>query len=393
MNFSGYRAVVCMISCVGVIQNTRVIHFLQALSAKGYHVIAIRPGELSDPRDAETIVHFPLPTPRNNFWYGAGFLNLLLAILQRLKNSVLLGRRLIQLKPDILICTEPDSWMLAILAKWAFGCKVIADIREVYYDRALAFPKFTQGFVRRLIICLLRLLSRHTDEIIHVSLERKQVYSFLHKQGIVIGSYPELGLFTLSSLEEFSEYVTPLTAIHVGALRSTYASEQLLEAMMIVAEAGSNMRFVVLGGVAGRLKNATLINSLKNNGVLKFVNQVPFSEVVHWLSSSDIGINLVLPVDTAHYLAAPQKLYEYFAAGLPVVVSDVPTLRRVITKYECGILVDASSPRLIADALIQISEDDETRKRMGKNARWAAEIEFNWESQASKLCLLVESLF
>jgi len=208
----------------------------------------------------------------------------------------------------------------------------------------------------------------------------------------VIGSYPELHLFPLRNDWQNNEVDDPVTAIHVGALRPTYASEQLLEAMAIVSASFPQMSFVVLGGSAGTLRNISLVESLKDKGVLEFVKQVPFSEVVCRLYLSDIGINLVLPVDTAHRLAAPQKLYEYFAASLPVVVADVSTLHRVVKQYECGIVVDASSPRKIAKALIRFARDPDLRHTMGQNARRAAETEYNWESQSSKLCSLVESL-
>jgi glycosyltransferase involved in cell wall biosynthesis len=235
-----------------------------------------------------------------------------------------------------------------------------------------------------------------TDEIIHVSKERQQVYSYLHKPGVVIGSYPELSLFPLQCInrDRVSTGETPkqMIAIHSGALRSTYASDQLLEALILAAQSFPSLKFIVLGGIAGALKKGDLLETLKTSGILEFYEKVPFSEVVQKLQKSDIGINLVLPIDTAHLLAQPQKLYEYLAAGLPVVAADVPTIHRVLTEYNCGLLVDPHSPNEIAAAIVRLAEDANLREQMGLNARQAAEREFNWESQASRLCLVVESL-
>ena len=161
---------------------------------------------------------------------------------------------------------------------------------------------------------------------------------------------------------------------------------------MIVAKSTSKVRFVVLGGIAGKLANTKLIDTLIEAGTLTFVEHVPFSDVIQTLYTSDIGINLVLPVDTAHRLAAPQKLYEYFATGLAVIAADVPTLRRIITEYQCGIVVDPYCPQEIASAILHLSQNSETRKKMGFNARHAAEKEFNWESQSQQLCLILEHL-
>lgn len=396
MKKTGQQTVVCYASCVGEVQNMRVVHFLRALAEAGFLTIAIRPGTLTDASDVSIITHIPLPTPSSSFWYGAGFLNTLQAMGQRIGNSIVLSYWLLRVRPDIILCTEPDSWLVAVIMKFWLRCKVIADLREVYDDRALAFPGFSQKLVRMLLRSSMRALSRVTDEIIHVSKERQQVYSYLHKPGVVIGSYPELSLFPLQCInrDRVSTGETPkqMIAIHSGALRSTYASDQLLEALILAAQSFPSLKFIVLGGIAGALKKGDLLETLKTSGILEFYEKVPFSEVVQKLQKSDIGINLVLPIDTAHLLAQPQKLYEYLAAGLPVVAADVPTIHRVLTEYNCGLLVDPHSPNEIAAAIVRLAEDANLREQMGLNARQAAEREFNWESQASRLCLVVESL-
>jgi glycosyltransferase involved in cell wall biosynthesis len=381
---------VCLVSCVDDVRSVRVVRLLNTISEDNFNVIAIMPGVL-DNSTAFKITHYLLPSPKKSFWYNAGFLNLLQALLYRLRNSFILTLRLAKIKPNIIICKEPDSWLVSVLMKFLFGCKVIADLHEVYEDRSLAFPKFMQGLMRKFLRNLMKYLSRFTDEIIHVSQERQQVYSYLHKPGVVIGQYPELRLFPRRNV---SVNLDPglVTAVHAGALRPTYASEQLLDAMAFTAGVFPKIRFVVLGGIAGKLSNTDLVESLKNKGVLQLIQQIPFSEVLGWLYASDIGISLVLPVDTNCYLAAPQKLYEYFAAGLPVVAADVPTLRRIVTKYECGLLVDPFSPRDIANALIQLAQDNDLRQRMGQNARRAAESEFNWEREKIKLYSILERL-
>jgi len=387
---------VCLISCVGQVEYTRTVITLETLAQCGFRVSAIAPGSLDGVKSAELIVHHAVPTPSTNFWYDAGFANTLRALWQRIKNSSFLVRKLIHVKPDIVICSEPDVWLIAVTLKRLLGFKVIADLREVYDDRSLAFPQLTQSYVRSALRVTMRWLSHFTDEIIHVSPERQQAYSYLSKPGVIIASYPDLHLFSSESElheNDSSEVGESLVrAIHVGALRPTYASNELLDAMTIAAESCSRLRFTVLGGVAGELRNKKTIDDLSARGLLNFVQQVPFTEVVRQLKESDIGINLVLPIDTAHYLAAPQKLYEYMAAGLPIVAADVPTIHRVVTESDCGILVEPSSPQQIAAALVQLAEDAELRATLGRNAAMAVKREYNWELQAQKLCVLVNSV-
>lgn len=383
---------VCRVSCVGHVVYTRNTSILSTLAQQGFHIASITPGSITDTTSASYITHHKLPVPRNNFWYGSSILYLLRAVAQRTRNVYLLSRKLAQVRAAVLLCSEPDSWLVAVLAKWRYGCKVIVDLQEVYDDRALAFPKLFQQPVRLLLRACMRLLSSYTDEVVHVSLERQRIYSYLAKPGIIVSSYPDLAQYPPRQLSTSGDPSKSITAVHAGALRVTYGSEQLLKAMALASELMPNLRFVVLGGIAGELENMDLVDLLIEKCVLEVTGQVPRSEVIQRLYSSDIGISLVLPVDTAHYLAAPQKLFEYFAASLPVVASDVPTIRRVVEDNNCGVVVDASIPQEIADALIQLAQNAEMRNAMGNSARAAAEREYNWEFEAHKLCELMDRL-
>ncbi|MEW5941367.1 MAG: glycosyltransferase, partial [Chloroflexota bacterium] len=82
----------------------------------------------------------------------------------------------------------------------------------------------------------------------------------------------------------------------------------------------------------------------------------------------------------------------YLAAGLPVIASDVPTVRAVLQKWDCGLLFDASQPESLARAMLQIAEDRSLRERLARNALRAAQSELNWEREKPKLIRLVQSL-
>lgn len=360
--------------------------------------MAIMPGGGMEGELSSRIRYLAIPSPTRRFWYGAGFANTVLAMMQRAWSSLNLAWKVFQVRPSLVICSELDAWFVAVLAKLFLGSKVVADLREVYDDRALAFPTVVQSVVRHLLRALMKSLSRFTDEVIHVSEERRQAYSYLAKPGIVVGCYPELYDFEhiqrdrgadAGAAEAGEESVT---AIHIGALRPTYASEQLLVALSLALQSVPNVKLTVLGGVSGHLRNGELMNSLIAGGALDLVEHVPHAEVVRRLRLSDVGISLVLPVDTTHYLAQPQKLYEYLAAGLPVVAADVPTIRRVLQASRCGLLVDPTSPTAIAHALVVLAEDAELRREMGENGLRAARAEFNWAAEAPKLIGVLESL-
>ena len=66
------------------------------------------------------------------------------------------------------------------------------------------------------------------------------------------------------------------------------------------------------------------------SSALRFVDRVPTPAVATWLAAVDVGA-MPYPA-TEHYATAmsPLKLFEYMAAGLPIVATDLPALREVL---------------------------------------------------------------
>lgn len=88
----------------------------------------------------------------------------------------------------------------------------------------------------------------------------------------------------------------------------------------------------------------------------------------------------------------PVKMFEYMAAGLPVIASDFPLWRQIIEGAGCGLLVDPLDPKAIADAMQWILDDPEEAEAMGQRGRNAVVEKYNWEAESQKLIALYERL-
>jgi glycosyltransferase involved in cell wall biosynthesis len=384
---------ICVLSCIAPLSDSRNCRIVQSLVEMNHEVWVIMPNPSDQALDGK-LLFMGLPEIRHNFWPDSSLFNLIQAIFNRLRNFILAVRALVHIRPDIFFCIEPDSWSLAVLFAWVKGSRVVVDLQEVYEDKATAFPKAFAPTARLLIRNWLMFLSRWTDHIIHVSPERQQVYSHMSPTSTIVSLYPSLEKFPILLAKSAQRTVSPLDRfilIHAGALRSTYASEQLVEAVRLVKESIPNLKLIVLGGVAGTLKNHRCLEDLTSAGTVELQGHIPFDEVNDYLVASDVGLSLVLPIGVTYNLAQPRKLYEYFAAGLPVIAADVPTLRRVITEWNCGLLVDPHSPRSIAEAILQLYQNVDLRLAFGRNARHAAERQFNWDGELTKLQQLLAS--
>lgn len=67
-----------------------------------------------------------------------------------------------------------------------------------------------------------------------------------------------------------------------------------------------------------------------------------------------------------HMVSSPNKLFEYMAAGMAVIASDIPMWKEIIEKYECGICVDPQNVEQICDAILFMKNNPDKVREMGK---------------------------
>lgn len=119
---------------------------------------------------------------------------------------------------------------------------------------------------------------------------------------------------------------------------------------------------------------------------------LPRKETALALGTSKIGIVTYKP-EPNHLHAQPNKIFEYMAAGIPMVVSDFPYWRELLGKYDCAEFVDPENPTEIAAAIARLHENDDRSRRMGESGRKAIEVEYNWDIEAKNLCSIYKKLF
>lgn len=100
----------------------------------------------------------------------------------------------------------------------------------------------------------------------------------------------------------------------------------------------------------------------------------------------EVRAGLVVIHPTSGFLhSMPLKMFEYMAAGLPVIASDFPLWHRVLDDIGCGILVDPLDTRAIAGAIEYILTHPAEAEEMGRRGQAAIRKQYNWETQEKKL--------
>lgn len=169
--------------------------------------------------------------------------------------------------------------------------------------------------------------------------------------------------------------------LYLGGLMGGRGIEYLVRSMAGVPEA----HLVLLG--SGH-QGPDLVAEARRTGVAERVHvlpPVPPEEVVDYASSATIGVSPIVPSCLNYEYSLPNKLFQYMAAGIPVVASDFPQVREVVVGSAAGLVVDTQRPESIAGALNELLGDRGAAMAMGERGRKATEERYNWSTSAAAL--------
>lgn len=173
--------------------------------------------------------------------------------------------------------------------------------------------------------------------------------------------------------------------VYQGGLQQGRGLEKLIRCAQHVPDCF----FVLIGG--GRLAQPlmALAHELNIQHKVHFIPTVALAELPAYTASADIGVQPIENTCLNHYTTDSNKLFEYVIAGLPVVATDFPEIRKIVRANEIGLLVPGNDEQALSDTLIKLLGDCELRERFAHNAKNTAR-NLNWETQEKSLIDLYE---
>ncbi|MEM6785151.1 MAG: glycosyltransferase family 4 protein [Bacteroidota bacterium] len=144
--------------------------------------------------------------------------------------------------------------------------------------------------------------------------------------------------------------------LYQGLLRVGRGLPQTLDALRDVPD----VALVVIGEGPFEAEARRLAAPVRDR--VHFVPFTPPDELPTLTASADVGLVLIEPRTESLRLSLPNKLFEYLAAGLPVVASDLPELGRVVRDYGVGLAVDVNDRPALVDALRRVAHDAALRR-------------------------------
>jgi glycosyltransferase involved in cell wall biosynthesis len=293
-------------------------------------------------------------------------------------------RHALALRPSTFHLHEPHLVPLGVLLKLA-GARVVYDVHEdnPAHARTKLHDRPIRGRVKALMWATLERVARRAfDGFVCASPELAG--RFPPGRTEVVGNFPLLPDFDTAAATPYGQ--RPNRVVYTGVVSGIRGFDELMLALdRLPRDLPCHLRLVGRFWPPGLAGAAA---SLPAWARVEFKPWQSYPEVVQELLEARVGLILLHSLPNHHDAVRSNKLFEYMAAGIPVVASDLPRWREIVDGVGCGLLVDPRDPDAIAAAIEHLLRHPEEAQAMGERGRAAVEEGLNWDGEEARLLAL-----
>jgi phosphatidylinositol alpha-mannosyltransferase len=170
-----------------------------------------------------------------------------------------------------------------------------------------------------------------------------------------------------------------LTILYVGRMDKRKGVPYLLQALPLARKnMKRDIRLIMVG--EGKLRGALLHRPIPMNGIeIVLAGRVSPEDLPRYYTSADIFCSPATGRESFGIV-----LLEAMASGIPVVASDIPGYRRVVSDERDGLLAAPRDPSALAAAILRLEKDPQGRDELGRNGVEKAHL-FDWPTITARL--------
>lgn len=304
-----------------------------------------------------------------------------------LKRSKAVYKKALELDADIYHFHDPELLPVGLKLKRK-GKKVIFDSHE-FYGEQIKEKKYIPVLFRYLAAALYMryeaYVCKRIDAVVQVcTLAGQDYFEQRARKSIFIANTPrhQEGAFENAPSFNHRKSIT-----HIGSLNHNRGITHLIKAAYI-----ANVNLVLAGNFSSNAYHEELKNMDEYKNI-DYKGYIPSDQIYDVHRQCFAGISTLLHVGQYNKVDnVSTKVYEYMAAGIPIIISNTNYVTKLIEKYKFGIAVDPANVDEIAQAITYLKDHKDIASQMGKNGRKAFEEEFNWTNEERKLVRLYHSL-
>ena len=282
------------------------------------------------------------------------------------------------------------AWVLARIK----GAKFLFEVRDLWPQFAIAVGVLKNPVLILLSEWLERFLYRRADRVMVNSpgfLEPVTSRGAKRVELIPNGADPSMFDPNNDGMEfrRSNQLMDKFVVLYAGAHGMSNDLEVVLDAAALLVDR-NEIQLVLLGD--GKEKPALMTRAqkmdLKN---VTFLPSVPKTEMASALAGADACLAILKPLEE-YKTTYPNKVFDYMAAGRPVVLAIDGVIREVVEAAGCGIFAAPGSADEVANAIRQLAADKKESRIMGLQGRDYLQKNFSRAAIGEKLLGLLEDL-
>lgn len=292
---------------------------------------------------------------------------------------------------DVYLAVAPDAAMVAVALARQHGSVAVFDIQERYHEDMLRrwVPQKLLGPAGWLVQWSMRRLCRACDLVVGVGQSRLDPYTDDRVPRMIVRHCVPSELASSLGKSALPEKRDHLVILH-GKTSRDHGTVEVMRAVAVLHHTFKIPCRVIMFRERSDLPShgqtpvGQLAAELDVASCIDLRDPVPYREMFRIMQECDVGLIAYRRALGIHCM--PNRIFEYMAAGLPVVVPTyAEEMRRLLDRYEIGLHCDTEDPGALAAALQACWQDKARARRHGANGRMAFETELNWEAESRPL--------
>lgn len=284
--------------------------------------------------------------------------------------------KLLFTKKDILLANDLDTLLPNFLISRLQNKKLVYDSHELFTEvpELINRPK-----VQRIWLKIEKVIVPKLENCYTVCQSIADYYNTKYNTNFkVIKNLPIKSELSEKKLVKNDEK----TIIYQGALNLGRGIELMIRSMQYL----DNTLFIIVGDgdITNELKQQ--VQELKLQNKVQFLGRKKPEELKKITLHADLGISFEEDLGLNYRYALPNKIFDYIHAEIPILVSDLPEMKRIASEYSVGEIIFERTPKLIAQQIQKIFKNDYLE------ALIKAKNELNWSTEKEKMKTIFQSL-
>ncbi len=293
-------------------------------------------------------------------------------------------QKAIEVDADLYHFHDPELIPLGLQLKKQ-GKLVIYDVHE-NHSGSILDRKYLKPFLRPILAKHVKNLETKADKFLDAIVTATPAIArqFQNRNTIDIQNFPLINEFAHVNGKLQTKRQNQFAFI--GGMSEIRGISEIVQAISQVPKAT-----LTLAGTFSPSSYEAEVKQIAGWSQTKHLGWLSREDVATVLGNSRAGIVTFLPAQN-HTESQPNKIFEYMAAGIPIIGSNFPLWESIIEGEKVGICVDPSNPLEIANAMQSILDHPEEADEMGRRGRNAIESKYSWEAESQKLLKLYTQL-